>query len=57
MTTVENTFAWIDGNAPADYMCANGILPLISDNTATSWPVQNYIDWQSGMKKLWNSWQ
>ena len=54
--TVENTFAWIDGNNPADYMCANGIHPLIRDNTTTSWPIQGYIDWLNGMKKLWNSW-
>jgi hypothetical protein len=57
VATVENTFAWIDGNAPADYICANGIHPLIRDNTATSWPVQGYIDWLTGMKRLWNSWQ
>jgi hypothetical protein len=56
LPTIENTFAWIDGNAPEDYMCANGIHPLIRDNTATSWPVQGYIDWLSGMKRLWNSW-
>jgi hypothetical protein len=55
--TIENTFAWIDGNAPEDYMCANGIHPLIRDNAATSWPVQGYIDWLNGMKRLWNSWQ
>jgi hypothetical protein len=30
---------------------------LIRDNTATSWPVQGYIDWLTGMKRLWNSWQ
>jgi hypothetical protein len=57
MTTVEKTFAWIDGHAPADYNCANGIHPLIRDNIPTSWPVQGYIDWLNGMKKLWNSWQ
>jgi hypothetical protein len=56
VATVENTFAWIDGNAPADYMCANAIHPLIRDNLATSWPVQGYIDWLNGMKKLWNTW-
>lgn len=54
--TVENAFAWIDGHEPADYMCANGIHPLIRDNTSTSWPVQAYIDWLNGMKTLWNSW-
>ena len=54
--TVQNTFAWIDGHKPADYMCANGIHPLIRDNTSTSWPVQGYIDWLNAMKKLWNSW-
>jgi hypothetical protein len=53
--TVENTFAWIDGNDPGDYMCANGIHPLIRDSMSTSWPVQGYIDWLNGMKKLWNS--
>jgi hypothetical protein len=54
VATVENTFAWIEGNAPADYMCVNGIHPLIRENTATSWPVQGYIDWLNGMKRLWN---
>jgi hypothetical protein len=55
--TVVSTFAWIDGNAPADFMCANGMHPLIRDNTRTSWSVQGYIDWLNGMKTLWNSWQ
>lgn len=54
--TVENTFSWINDNAPADYLCANGIHPLIRDNTHTSWSVQGYIDWLDGMRKLWNSW-
>jgi hypothetical protein len=56
VATLENTFAWIGGNLPADYMCANGIQPLIRDSTPTSWSVQGYIDWLNGMKKLWNSW-
>jgi hypothetical protein len=55
--TVESTVAWIEGNAPADYTCANGIHPLIRENTATSWPAQGYIDWLNPMKKLWNTWQ
>jgi hypothetical protein len=55
--TVLNTFAWINGNAPADFMCANGIHPLIRDNTPTSWSVQGYIDWQNEMKTLWNGWR
>jgi len=57
VATVENTFAWIDGNAPAEYMCANAIHPLIRDNLPTSWPVQGYIDWVNGMKNLWNTWR
>jgi hypothetical protein len=54
--TVENTFEWIQGHLPADYKCANCEHPLILDNAATSWPVQDYIDWTNGMKKLWNNW-
>lgn len=57
VTTVENTFTWIDGNIPAEYACANGVHPLIRDNIGTSWPVQGYIDWLSGMKRLWSNWQ
>lgn len=56
VATVENTFDWIDGNLPAPYMCANGIHPLIRDNSPTSWAVQGYVDWLGGMKKLWHSW-
>lgn len=54
--TIENTFTWIDANNAADYTCANRIHPLIRDNEATSWPIQGYIDWLTGMKKLWNGW-
>jgi hypothetical protein len=54
--TVVSTFGWIDGHAPADFMCANGVHPLIRDNTRTSWYVQGYIDWLNGMKTLWNTW-
>jgi hypothetical protein len=54
--TVQNAFAWIEGHKPGDYMCANGIHPLIRDNTPTSWSVQGYIDWLGGMKQLWNTW-
>jgi hypothetical protein len=54
--TVENTFTWIGSHAPAEYMCANGIVPLIGDNSSTSWPIQGYIDWLDGMRRLWNSW-
>ena len=54
--TVENTFAWIDGTAPANFMCANGIHPLIRDGQTTSWPIQSYIDWLDGMKQLWRTW-
>jgi hypothetical protein len=54
--TLENTFAWIEGNLPANYMCANGIHPLIRDSVPTSWSVQGYIDWLNGMKTLWNNW-
>jgi hypothetical protein len=54
--TIENTYSWLHSNAPANYMCANDVHPLIRDNTNTSWPVQSYIDWLDGMKKLWNNW-
>jgi hypothetical protein len=54
---IENTFAWIDGTLSADLMCANGIHHLVGDNTPTSWPVQGYIDWLNGMKRLWNGWR
>jgi hypothetical protein len=54
--TVVDTFNWIDGNEPANFMGANGIHPLIRDNARTSWSVQGYIDWNNGMKTLWNGW-
>lgn len=54
--TVVNTFNWIHDNAPADYVCANGIHPLIRDTTPTSWASQGYIDWLNAMKSFWNSW-
>lgn len=56
VATVENTFAWIDGNNPSAYMCANGIHPLIRDNSTTSWSSQGYIDWLNAMKLLWINW-
>lgn len=54
--TIENTYSWINDNAPADYMCANGVHPLIRDNTHTSWSVQSYINWLNGVRQLWNAW-
>lgn len=54
--TVEQTFDWISDNSPDGFRCANGVHPLIFDGATTSWPVQGYIDWINGMKKLWNSW-
>lgn len=55
--TVEKTFEWIDRNDPSKYTCANGVHPLVSELASTSWPVQSYIDWLEGMKKLWNGWR
>ncbi|WP_028349817.1 nucleotidyltransferase domain-containing protein [Bradyrhizobium murdochi] len=55
--TVENCWGWINNcNSHADLTCANGIHPLVRDNTHTSWSVQGYIDFLEGVRRLWQGW-
>jgi hypothetical protein len=54
--TVENCWGWINTCDHAASMCANGVHPLVRDNTHTSWSVQGYIDYLDGVRKLWTGW-
>jgi hypothetical protein len=56
--TVDKCWGWL--NSPPDagaLMCANGIHPLLRDNTHTSWPIQGYLDFLAEIKNLWFQWK
>jgi hypothetical protein len=58
VSTVDKCWGWL--NSPPDagaLMCANGIHPLVRDNTHTSWPVQGYLDFLAETRKLWHQWK
>jgi hypothetical protein len=55
--TVDKCWGWLNGASAADLMCANGIHPLVRDNTHTSWPIQGYLDFMSETQKLWLQWK
>lgn len=51
--TVENCWGWInDCDDHAGLTCANGIHPLVRDNSHTSWSVQGYIDYLERVRQL-----
>lgn len=54
--TADKCWGWLNGANAGDLMCANGIHPLVRDNTHTSWPIQGYIDFMAETKKLWLNW-
>lgn len=54
--TVEACWGWINTCDHASLMCANGIHPLVRDNSATSWSIQGYIDFLKGARDLWTQW-
>jgi hypothetical protein len=54
--SAEAVWGWINTCDHGSLMCANGIHPLSADNTATSWPVQDYIAFVQGVPKLWVHW-
>ncbi|GEC45948.1 nucleotidyltransferase [Bradyrhizobium japonicum] len=56
--TVDKCWGWL--NSPPDagaLMCANGIHPLVRDNSHTSWPIQGYLDFLAETQKLWVQWK
>jgi hypothetical protein len=55
--TVENCWSWINSSDAADLMCANGVHPLVRENTVTSWTVQGFIDFMQKTQQLWNQWK
>jgi hypothetical protein len=58
VNTVDKCWGWLNSKANAgDLMCANGIHPLVRDNSPTSWPIQGYIDFLSETQKLWLQWK
>jgi hypothetical protein len=54
--SVEACWDWINTCDHGSLVCANGIHPLVRDNTATSWPIRGYIDFLQGVRKLWSEW-
>lgn len=55
--TVDKCWGWVNGANAADLMCANGIHPLVRDNTATSWTIQGFIDFMRETQQLWLQWK
>lgn len=55
--TVDKCFDWLGKENAGHFMCANGIHPLIRDNTHTSWPIQGYLDFMVESQKLWLQWK
>jgi hypothetical protein len=55
--TVEQCWGWFASTDHAALYCANREHPLIRDNVSTSWPVQGFIDFLDGTKKLWTQWR
>jgi hypothetical protein len=51
--TVEACWGWINECDHGSLKCASGIHPLSRDNVSTSWPIQGYIDFLSGVRTLW----
>jgi hypothetical protein len=57
VNTVDKCWGWLNSANAADLTCANGIHPLVRDNTATSWPIQGYMDFMEQTKQLWFQWK
>lgn len=58
VNTVDKCWGWLNSEADSgELMCANGIHPLVRDNTHTSWPIQSYIDFLTETQKLWLQWK
>jgi hypothetical protein len=55
--TVDKCWGWLNGADAGALMCANGIHPLVRDNTHTSWAIQGYIDFMAETQKLWLQWK
>jgi hypothetical protein len=55
--TVDKCWGWVNGANAGDLKCANGIHPLVRDNTATSWSIQGFIDFMEETKQLWLQWK
>jgi hypothetical protein len=55
--SADQCWGWVNGSDAADLMCANGIHPLVRDNTATSWSIQGFLDFMSETQKLWLQWK
>ncbi len=56
-STVDKCWGWVNGANAADLMCANGIHPLVRDNTRASWAIQRFIDFMGETQKLWLQWK
>ena len=54
--TVEGCWGWVNTSDHGSLMCANGIHPLSRDGIPTSWPIQRYIDFLTGVRTLWAQW-
>jgi Ca2+-binding RTX toxin-like protein len=55
--TVDKCWGWINNANAAELKCANGIHPLVRDNSATSWSVQGFIDFLRETQQLWLQWK
>jgi hypothetical protein len=54
--SVEACWGWVNTCDHGSLMCANAIHPLVRDQTPTSWPIQGYIDYVQGVRRLWSEW-
>jgi len=54
--TVEGCWGWVNTSDHGSLMCANDIHPLSRDGIPTSWPIQRYIDFLTGVRTLWSQW-
>jgi hypothetical protein len=54
--TFVNTFNYLISSDRAQFKCANGIHPLLGDNSHVSWPSANCQRYLDSLRDLWNGW-
>src|SRR5258708_39324580 len=54
--TADKCWGWINSANAAELKCANGIHPLVRDNTATPWDTKGFIDFLQETQRLGLTW-
>jgi hypothetical protein len=55
--TFVDTFNYIIAADRTSFKCANGIHPLLQNNSQTSWPASNCQTFLNALRDLWKDWK